>query len=391
MRMSVGDRQEKLVALVEQRRQLRVTELADALGVSVVTARRDVEQLAQQGVLRRTHGAVSTVAPGGPPEDASRVVRQNRRKDRQWSSVHIGMLVPSATYYYAKVVAGAREAVEEVGGRLSVNVSDYRPEEEEQQARRMLDAGIDGLLITPTWPTGVSTAADDRSEWLDAGVPTLLVERRGGLGTRAAALDRVCTDHAFGAYLAVRHLAGLGRERLSIVTRNSPTAAQLRVGFDAACRAQDLTSSRLNRVSLDGQPRSPLSSTAAYAHLVELATSGKVDGVLVHTDQDAILLVQKLEDEGIRVPDDIAVVAYDDEIAVFGNLELTAVAPPKFAVGRVAAQLLAARINESRGGNQITALAAAAGNAGSLPHEHLDLLPTLHVRGSSVWAARTGV
>ncbi|MDG4859585.1 DeoR family transcriptional regulator, partial [Streptomyces sp. T-3] len=66
MRLHVDQRHERVLELVRERGSVRVAELAEALGVSPVTLRRDVEALAAQGRVRRMHGAV--IWPGEQDE-----------------------------------------------------------------------------------------------------------------------------------------------------------------------------------------------------------------------------------------------------------------------------------------------------------------------------------
>lgn len=71
MRLHVDQRHERVLALVRERGSLRVADLANELGVSAVTLRRDVETLAAQGRVQRLHGAV--VWPGTPRRRSGRV------------------------------------------------------------------------------------------------------------------------------------------------------------------------------------------------------------------------------------------------------------------------------------------------------------------------------
>jgi DNA-binding LacI/PurR family transcriptional regulator len=86
----------------------------------------------------------------------------------------------------------------------------------------------------------------------------------------------------------------------------------------------------------------------------------------MHGDVDALMLVRQLAEAGIAVPRDCSVVAYDDVVAALGSPPLTAVAPAKAEVGRLAAGLLLER------------LASAAG-----PSRRITVLPELKVRGSA--------
>ncbi|WP_434810557.1 substrate-binding domain-containing protein [Microbacterium sp. bgisy189] len=70
--------------------------------------------------------------------------------------------------------------------------------------------------------------------------------------------------------------------------------------------------------------------------------------MLVHTDADAVLLVDLALDRGLRVPQDLAIVAYDDEIASLARIPLTAIAPPKLDLGETAVRMALARLRRDR-------------------------------------------
>jgi DNA-binding LacI/PurR family transcriptional regulator len=82
---------------------------------------------------------------------------------------------------------------------------------------------------------------------------------------------------------------------------------------------------------------------------------------------DALMLVEQLAGRGVRVPQDCSVVAYDDVVAALGSTPLTAVAPPKADVGRIAAELLLRRLATPQGWRT----------------QRVQLLPELKVRGST--------
>lgn len=374
MREGVAERQERILALLGQRGRMRVADLARETEVSPVTARRDVEALARQGALRRSHGvAIALNAASGWADAPSEPVpgRTVRQMSRSFPSPVIGMVVPIAPYYYGDVIRGARAAVAEANGRLLVGITNYDLDEERAQIRRMHAWGVHALLLTPAWPTGTSPDSEaDRAARL--GMPTVLVERRGALGSPVGELDRVCSAHAEGGYLAVRHLMESGRRNIALIARGSPTASQLRLGFHAALDHGGVPfSARMVRTTRP-QPE-PAEMEAALAAVVERACRGDVDAALVHTDQDAVQFVQQVRRHGLRVPDDIAVVAYDDELAGVADPPLTAVAPPRYAVGQAAARLALSRLVERY--RTIPGTAAA-------PRRHVDLLPELRVRES---------
>ncbi|MFJ3583014.1 substrate-binding domain-containing protein [Streptomyces sp. NPDC090127] len=370
MRYTVDERHERIVELVREYGSLRVADLAEHLGISSVTARRDVEALASEGRLDRVRGAVhwpGTPAPQGRPRQSLLEARLTERTPEP-QDVVVGMVVPQSRHYFGEIIRGVREAVTAAGARLVLGYSNYQLDQDAAQVRRMLEAGVHGLLLTPSWASGTGGAESEG----DFAVPTVLLERRGEAGTGAAGLDRVCTDHAGGAGLAVRHLLGLGHERIALVAGDSPTTVQMRAGYEAALRTFGLSAPAVEPIVLESGDRAPAGIDAAAERLSALVAKGEITAAIVLSDTDAILLLQSLRSLGerIRVPEDLALVAYDDDVAALSDLPLTAVAPPKFEVGRAAAELLLQRVRERAAG------------AAPAARRHVDLLPELRVRAS---------
>ena len=115
------------------------------------------------------------------------------------------------------------------------------------------------------------------------------------------------------------------------------------------------------RVSLRGDP-------AAAGAVLDACRSTGTTGLLVHSDLDAIELARAATARGIRVPEDLALVSYDDEEAHRGDPPLTAVRPVKGQIGRMAVEMMVARLTEGA----------------RRPANRLLLVPELIVRGSSV-------
>ncbi|MFG2616655.1 substrate-binding domain-containing protein [Streptomyces sp. NPDC048507] len=359
MRPHVDQRQAQVLALVRARGSVRVAELAVELGISPVTLRRDVEAMAARGEIHRMHGVISRVAEPVP----GRAAAPGPRAGGDAAGLVVGMVVPTTEYYYADVVRGAREVVEARGARLTVGLTRYLPGEDRTQADRLLSTGAGGLLLTPNWDSGA--AGPGEGAWT-AGlpVPVVLVERWAPPGHPGAALDRVVSDHAHGAAGAVQHLAERGHRRIALASQETPTSARLRAGYEAAVAALGLE---------PAPPWSPAPGAGALSvadrfartleYLYRAVTEGGVTAALIHSDTDAIMLIPRLQARGVRVPEDLAVITYDDEVAGLADVPLSAVAPAKREVGARAAGLLLDRL---------------AGDES--PRQHLELLPRLSVR-----------
>jgi DNA-binding LacI/PurR family transcriptional regulator len=342
-------RQERILAILRSRGPARVAELAREFDVSPITLRRDVEALARREYVVRGHGIVR--------------LPSSRRSDRSRPTAGVVVVMaPTRSAYLAQIVKGAQDAVEEQG--LRWHREDVGDRETAGSAMRRAAAVPDalGALIFPRWRT-VATVEAEEAEPAPAGSPAVLVERFAPPGSVLADLDAVRTDHAHGVLLALRHLRERGHTRILLAARNdSPTARTIRTAFVALIADLGLpliAEPLLSSAGADPEPTTPV----PHAPAVIRATGATA--VLAHSDVDALNLVQQLHSAGLRVPDDISVVAYDDVIAGLGGLELTTVAPPKREIGREAVALLLDRVE--RGG----------------PVRHVELLPGLVDRGST--------
>ncbi|WP_330481051.1 LacI family DNA-binding transcriptional regulator [Streptomyces sp. NBC_00724] len=371
MRYTVDERHERILELVRRHGSLRVTDLAHHLGMSTVTLRRDVETLSAAGRLDRTRGAVSWPgASGAASAPGPQPIPEAGPSDlADGAGVTLGLVVPQSQYYFGEIIRGVREEVQSAGGRLVLGFSGYVPGQDEEQARRLLDSGIDGLLLTPGW---MRDGSEEDAPDLDFGVPTVMLERRAAAGTQAAEFDFVCSDHYAGVGLAVRHLVLLGHRDIALLAGGSATGVQVRAGYEAALQSAGIAGPPIDPIDLYAGELDTGRLERAAKRLVKAVDAKKVSAAVVLSDTDAILLLQILRglEPQLRIPQDLAIIAYDDDVAALSDLPLTAVAPPKYEVGREAVQLLLRRVRESRQGQP----------AGT--KRHLALLPELRVRQS---------
>ncbi|MCX5415726.1 LacI family DNA-binding transcriptional regulator [Streptomyces sp. NBC_00059] len=352
--MHAEERHQAILRRLRERGTLRVSDIADELRVSPVTVRRDIETLADRGLVARVHGGA--VLPETRAETTG--TEAPARPAAAHGPLSFGLIVPAADYYYPEVIKGAQEAAGERGVRLVLGISQYNPDEEHAQARRMLADGLDGLLVATCDPAAAAP-------WLgELTIPHVLVERRPG--DDLSDTERVVTDHVHGARLAVRHLARTRRRIGLLVRDDSPHSGPLVEGYRRGLASAGLDAPaeglfRMPPPAGDAARREEILDAFADA-----AASGLLDGGLIHNDHDAIVLLQRLRARGIDVPGDLALVAYDDEVASLADIPLTAVAPPKLAVGASAVALLAERIADP-----------------ARPRHLVSILPELHVRSSS--------
>lgn len=354
VRMLPAERRARLLREIRVHGAVRTEEFAARAVASGMTIRRDLADLEKAGLLQRVHGGA--VAPS----------ERSAHSQAGAPVATIGMVVPSATYYFPEVIRGARMALGEAGARLVLAVSEYSPEREQEQIGRLLVRGVDGLLVTPS-----VHASDDPSTYellAAAALPVVVLERSLDDSPWHGALDSVRCDHEVGGVLAAEHLLEAGCSRIVVATRSGPTAPLVRAGVARTLMAAGLEGEEL---ALPRAEAPPAAQQEMLHELVRRCSAGEVDGIVVLPDEVAIGLVDIAEDAGLRLPEDLAVVAYDDEVAALCSTPLTAVAPPRFEVGEACAQLCLRRV--------LARMRASAPHAWS----RIELSPELRVRATT--------
>lgn len=340
-------RHEHLLRQLELHGSVSAAQVADELGVAQVTIRRDILELEKSGLLARVHGgAIGVSAPATP---------QSARTD-------IGVVVPSSVGHFPVIVKGMDAASPALRARLILATSQYRHDLERRQVERLVELGVDGIILAPTLRGRTETELLDWVRTIP--VPVVFLERRLR-STGLATFDSARTDHAGGAVLAVEHLAALGHQRVALALFDrTPTAPLIREGYLHA--VADLGLEAAPEAALPKDDVDDLDD--ALAGLLEACASTGTRAVLVHTDVHAARLVEMAADAGIRVPEDLAVIAYDDDTAALALVPLTAVTAPGRDLGQQALRILMERIAED-------------GDERSAPR-HLTMLPRLSVRTS---------
>lgn len=325
-------RRSHILAALARDGMVRVSELTEELGVTPVTLRRDLAQLEAEGLLERVHGGAVPAPSGSAESNAS----------PRGTTPTIAVLVPSLDYYWPGVIRGMETAAQRHGMRLLLRGSSYELHDERPVLERLVRTeGVRGLLFAPNVdsPHGADVVA-----WLnERDLPVVLVERDAVRPDTHEPLESATTDHALGGVLAAHHLAELGHRRVGmVVSRLSPTSRKIAAGWERACEELGLDrSEHFERFVPDH--RSPEFPEVVNAIIDTVLDSGTT-ALLVHSDPEAITVVEYALTRGLSVPGDLSVVAYDDQVAQLFNPALTAVSPPRASVGEAAAELLIRRL-----------------------------------------------
>lgn len=185
--------------------------------------------------------------------------------------------------------------------------------------------------------------------------------------------DHVVVENVEAAHAAMRHLLSLGKKRIAAIGTQdytSSTTAYLRLcGYTEALAEAGLPYDPQLAVPVTAYHR----TDGAEAMRQLLALESPPDAVFCFNDLLALGAIRALHEAGLRIPEDVAVVGFDDiEEASFSTPSLTTIAPDKEKLGELAVSFLLERIKGTRNG----------------PGERIDVPFRLVVRESTMGAGR---
>ncbi len=244
----------------------------------------------------------------------------------------IGLVIPSEAHalftdpYYATLIQGITRATNQRNITLSLFLF-HSLEEEKRTTHSVLATGLlDGLIVT----------ADRKghpfiSQIVGQGLPFIVIGRPDAKG----AAPYVNADNERGAYLATEHLIGLGRRRIAHLCSDLNTAGQDRyAGYRKA----------LQMYNVKFEPKlvatGNFSLESGYEGMRQVLPR-KPDAVFAASDTMALGAQRAIREAGLRMPEDIAVIGFDDlPHALHGDPQLSTIRQPIQQMGMTAVNLL---------------------------------------------------
>nr|WP_281054501.1 substrate-binding domain-containing protein [Truepera radiovictrix] len=290
-------------------------------GVSRGTVREALRGLHEAGLVRRTTKIGTVVqSPPQPAVSARRI---------------IGVVFPQThDAFCLDIMKGVQTACRERGYHAAFGYSHFSSAVERAEVSRMRSAGFGGVLVLPH---------DDPTlfrELVANTYPFVYIDQK----FEAAPSDFVGVDNVSASFTVTEHLIGLGHRHIGFIHRNpsldqAPSTVKERYrGYRAALTAHAVPfeSSWLVEIARNADPK-------AF-----LALTSQVDAVVAANDHTALKFLDVATKAGVRVPEEIALVGFDD-LPLAAEFALTTVAQPSREIGLRAAHLLIDRI-EGKGG-----------------------------------------
>jgi LacI family transcriptional regulator len=327
-----------------------IKEVARLAGVSLGTVSNVLNQPERvaESTRRRVLDAIAEL--GYVRNDSARQLRAG--SSRQIAIVVLDVANP----FFTDVVRGAETIAEDHGFMVVVCNSSEDASRERRHLDLLEEQRIRGVLITPVDDTRSSRL----EQLIKRGTPVVLVDRGSGWRNRCS----VAVDDVLGGRLAGEHLVESGHRRIAFVggPMTIPQVADRHRGLSLAVDGSaDITTIATPNLTVE-------SGRAAVGELAEQPASRRPTAVFCANDLVALGVLQEATRRGLRVPDDLAIVGYDDiDFAAAAAVPLSSVRQPRDQLGRTAIQLLLEEI-ESEHRHE---------------HRHVVFQPDLVVRDSS--------
>lgn len=327
-----------------------ISDVAALAGVSTATVSRALngKSTVDPALAARVLAAAQELGyqPNGPA----------RNLRRQEAAVLALIISDVENPFFTAIARGVEDVAHSVGYSVVLCNTDEDAEKERKYVAVAIQERVAGVIISPTaTATGVAQLAA-------RGTPTVAVDRP--LPDRES--DTVLVDTRLAARQATTHLIDQGYERIGCITG----PAGVRTADDRLAGYRDALKAAKHRGSPRLVRRTEFKAAGAQKAAADLfAQEEPPDALLVANSAMAIGVLEALRSLTLRPGRDIGIVAFDDvPWAALVDPPMTVVAQPAYEIGKVAAQLLLARIADNTRAPTTTTLGARLIERGSTHH-----------------------
>jgi LacI family transcriptional regulator len=231
--------------------------------------------------------------------------------------------------FFAEVARGAADAARADHCELVLCNSDLDAERQMGYVQSLLEKRVDGILMNSV----AALSAEDQKQLAGCGVPIVLLNRT----VASRAFSTVSADNEAGGVLAAQHLLELGHRNIAHIT-----------GPRQHGNLSDRTRGFVETLAAASKPLTPLVLHGAFnfeggrdltAKLLE--QHPKVTAIFAANDVMAFGAVRAILDRGLRIPDDISLIGFDNiEFSSIIHPPLTTIHQPKYEMGHAAVEIL---------------------------------------------------
>jgi len=327
-----------------------ISEIMEQYGVSKVTAVRALMELENEGLVTREHGRGTFVTPQDADGSYPRIKKA------------VCAIIPDMTNpFYIEVIASMERKLRDHGIPVELSCTEYDVEIERRLFRKaQRDRQISAImLIATSIPHTLADVSEIRT-------PIVTVDSCPNDLTDKSTF--ISCDHFRGGYEAAEHLASLGHRAIGYVRWVYGSQARFE-GFRSGLTAHGIS-----------LPESRIMTLASSEHIgeevVDFVQRERLTALFTINDMLAIQTMKILRGHGLRIPEDVSLVGYDDVLAArYLDVPLTTVEQHEEEIGRRTAEALLALMDSK--------------NVRKKPRE-IVIVPHLVIRASTAPPRSTG-
>ncbi|WP_341778481.1 ribose utilization transcriptional repressor RbsR [Levilactobacillus sp. HBUAS70063] len=309
-------------------RKVTIRDLAEAAGVSVTTVSQILNGKGERFSMD-TRARVHQLQ-----EEMGYVPDFNARNLIMRSAQTIGVIVPNlGNPFFSMFIKGVQATSRERHFIPLIFGANYDEDLEGYYLQELIKRAVDGLIIASS---SITVEAIDNILKKN-GIPYLLIDQNGG-----PSLDSVRINDQRGGQLAAEHLLSLGHRKIAVILPEDPTdnlVVRLE-GFKHYLAQTGVT------IPEEAFIISPMTKLGGY-QATEAVLKREPTAVFAVNDEMALGLIRGLHERGVRVPEDISVLGYDDiDLDDYVVPKLSTVHQPVVTMGEQATTLLINRIQK---------------------------------------------
>lgn len=249
----------------------------------------------------------------------------------------IGIIIPEIVHhFFSTVINGIEQIANENGYSVIICLSDDSFDKEVLNMEMLANGSIDGFIMSLSKETQFKGDYHHISEVIEQGMPVVMFDRI----TDAVNCDKVIIDDELAAYEAVQSLINKGRKKIALVTTvDYVSVGKLRTdGYIKALSNNGLDFDENLIIKIENVDN-------CEKKINKLLKNKAIDAVLAVNELFAVTIIKIASKMGLRVPDDVAVIAFTDGIiSKYSTPTITTVTQNGIEMGNVAAKILIERL-----------------------------------------------
>jgi LacI family transcriptional regulator len=320
-------------SLPEKSLKVTIKDVAKRAGISYSSVSRALNDL--KGVSEDTRLKVKNIA-----DEMNYMANAIARGLVQKASGTLGLIIPDITNpFYPELALGVEERASAMGYSTFFCNTNYEIEKENSYIRKLLEKQVDGIILAP-----ISSRSNLLEQWKHVAVPCVYL----GNAPDETGYSFVTTDNIRGGYLAARTLIERGYRDIGFISGSDGgwLVDERHAGFKDAMSRYDLEI-KDNYVRLENWRQE-----SGHEIICQMIESGDYPrAVIAGNDLLAIGILQGIKSRGLRIPDDIAVIGFDDiPNASWAEINLSTIKQPKARMGESAVNVILELIEEGKSG-----------------------------------------